>query len=583
VVRPPRTYSEEQWRKQVDRFQDEAATIASLHHPNVVHVYDYFATQGTAYMVMELLHGQNLRELAQQQDRLSEDTVLNVAHQIGTALNLVHERGKIHRDVTPNNIMLTEDDRLVLIDFGGARVYLDKTMLQTAIWTPGFAAPEAMNEAARRGPYTDVYGLAATCYCLLTGKEYDQDKNNPEHESMVGPQWWPALHHALLLDRSERTPDIPTFLHELDRGSAQQPTSQPVVAVDQTSISAVEGGQNRDVVGEVVRLNIQDVLHIEVRPAKLAWRSLCLVSPTTGWVAGDDGTILKLKLQIGGKYELIGEGHPTDDEGRDVKVRLNSISMYGLNDGWAVGDGGMILKYRRGRWTHYFQDFSKADLTGLHLTHAGEGVAVGSGGTFLFCRNGAWSPTSTSGSGFERLAELQMNGVALFDSTNGWAVGDGGWMVHIRHNQYEAPALVLPNRDFKAISMTEAGDGCIVGSGGVIMRCRGRGSWIPEPPNEFTDDLHCVQAVSSTEAWAGGEYGTILYYGLGLGNTGGNTPAWQRLPTPISEEESKETITSIQMSAGTEQEPPTGWAVGDQSAILYYDGSIWRRAELVTK
>ncbi|MCU1496998.1 MAG: serine/threonine protein kinase, partial [Acidimicrobiales bacterium] len=155
-----------------DRFLREARVLARFTHPGIVRVYEVFEEHGTAYLVMELLQGRTLVELLQAQGRpFAEPELLDVAGRVAAALRPVHAAGVLHRDVNPSNVMMTSHGRIVVIDFGLARDYDEgQTVGMTRVVTPGYAPIEQYRGEGRFGPSTDVYGLAATCYRLATGK-----------------------------------------------------------------------------------------------------------------------------------------------------------------------------------------------------------------------------------------------------------------------------------------------------------------------------------------------------------------------------------------------------------------------------
>lgn len=158
-------------RELVARFRAEAGLLASLHHDNLVAVYALGEHAGDVYFVMELVEGQPLSDVLRR--TLDRDewfpvaAVIQITSEIADALDAMHARGLIHRDVKPANILLDrERDRAVLVDVGVAA----KTgAAREAAGTPGFAAPESFYEGGDSPP-TDVYGLAATVYCVLTGR-----------------------------------------------------------------------------------------------------------------------------------------------------------------------------------------------------------------------------------------------------------------------------------------------------------------------------------------------------------------------------------------------------------------------------
>ncbi len=158
-------------RQLVERFRAEAGILASLHHRNLVQVYALGEHAGEVYFVMELVEGQPLSEVLratlERREWFPTEAVAQIALEIGDALDAMHVLGLIHRDVKPANILLDrERDRAVLVDVGVAVKAGDT---RDAAGTPGFAAPESFIDQAD-APTTDVYGLAATLYCLLVGR-----------------------------------------------------------------------------------------------------------------------------------------------------------------------------------------------------------------------------------------------------------------------------------------------------------------------------------------------------------------------------------------------------------------------------
>jgi serine/threonine-protein kinase len=167
----PAAHEAEMFAAAKARFLREGAVLARFTHPGIVRVYESFEESGTAYLVMELLDGRTLFDVLRARGPLPEREVLDIASRCGDALAVVHAAGVLHRDLNPTNVVLTPEGRVVLIDFGLAREFTaDATTPMTRIVTPGYAPPEQYTGTARYGPPTDVYGLAATVYCMLTGR-----------------------------------------------------------------------------------------------------------------------------------------------------------------------------------------------------------------------------------------------------------------------------------------------------------------------------------------------------------------------------------------------------------------------------
>jgi serine/threonine protein kinase len=154
-----------------DNFKDEALKLATCTHPHIAKYENFFNESDLPCLVMEYISGANLWDNIEKQGILEELTALLYISQIGSALTEIHSKGLLHRDVKPKNMMLRNNFEVVLIDFGLARDFIpDQTPSKTEPLTHGFAAIEQYIQGSQQGEFTDVYGLAATLYHLLTGK-----------------------------------------------------------------------------------------------------------------------------------------------------------------------------------------------------------------------------------------------------------------------------------------------------------------------------------------------------------------------------------------------------------------------------
>jgi serine/threonine protein kinase len=154
-----------------ERFVTEGRTLASLHRvPAIVQVFDYLEANGTAYIVMELLSGATLEDRILKNGKLSAEEADRILWPLLDGLEQVHGAGFLHRDIKPANILLDANGNPTLIDFGASRAAMaGRSTALTAIFTPGYAAAEQMT-SAKQGPWTDIYGLAATLYHAITGQ-----------------------------------------------------------------------------------------------------------------------------------------------------------------------------------------------------------------------------------------------------------------------------------------------------------------------------------------------------------------------------------------------------------------------------
>ena len=152
-------------------FVKEAQTLAALHHQGIVEVIDIFNENNTSYMVMPFIEGRSLQGIVEKNGPLSYPEAVNYIAQVANAVGYVHDHHILHRDIKPDNIMITADNKAVLIDFGSAREFEeDKMQAQTSMVTHGYAPPEQYSRNSRKGAYTDIYAIGATLYFVLTGR-----------------------------------------------------------------------------------------------------------------------------------------------------------------------------------------------------------------------------------------------------------------------------------------------------------------------------------------------------------------------------------------------------------------------------
>lgn len=161
------------YEKGMKNFLDEAKNMAKYAgEENFVSVHDYFAENNTAYIVMEFVEGQNLKQYMQRYGRLPIETAMVIIMPVMNALEKIHSRGMIHRDISPSNIMILPDGRVRLLDFGAAKeVSLETANMTTmsSVFKYGYSPIEQLTHGMKQGPYTDIYALCATIYEMLTG------------------------------------------------------------------------------------------------------------------------------------------------------------------------------------------------------------------------------------------------------------------------------------------------------------------------------------------------------------------------------------------------------------------------------
>ncbi|MDR2834886.1 MAG: SUMF1/EgtB/PvdO family nonheme iron enzyme [Bacteroidales bacterium] len=206
------------------KFLDEAQTVAKLNHPNIVKVLDIFDENNTTYMVMPLIEGKTLQHIVENQGSLQIDTAINYIAQICDALDYIHKIEILHRDIKPDNIIITPENKAILIDFGSAREFIqDKTQSHTSILTPGYAPLEQYSKISRKGSFSDVYAVGATFYFALTGQK-PMEAALRNIESMPAPKalnpnipahWNSTILKAMELKPENRYQNIPEFMNDL--------------------------------------------------------------------------------------------------------------------------------------------------------------------------------------------------------------------------------------------------------------------------------------------------------------------------------------------------------------------------------
>jgi formylglycine-generating enzyme required for sulfatase activity len=155
----------------LDRFLEEARTLARFKHPNIIGVRRFLRANGTAYLVMDYCEGESLESVLAGEARLPSDRLMAMLDPLLDALEVLHTTGVTHRDIKPGNIYLKADGSPLLLDFGAARQALAQhSRSVTAMATPGYAAFEQYSTNGKQGPWTDIYGLGATLYRCVTGQ-----------------------------------------------------------------------------------------------------------------------------------------------------------------------------------------------------------------------------------------------------------------------------------------------------------------------------------------------------------------------------------------------------------------------------
>ncbi|MBI1943717.1 MAG: protein kinase [Betaproteobacteria bacterium] len=264
---PQSTQHEEGYKWGLERFLQEARTLAKFSHPHIVRVLRYFEANATAYMVMDYEKGDPLKTVLQLDPQPPETRLKAMAAPLLDGLAQIHAAGFLHRDIKPENIFVRADGSPVLIDFGAARQALGgSTRSLTAILTPGYAPLEQYSGEGKQGPWTDLYALGGVLYRAAL------DRNPPDAVARVrgdslgaslaaargrySEGFLRAIEWAMALDEKQRPQSVAQWKPVLIGGGAAPATAaaSPAPTVRASSIQKSEKPKRRWplVVGVVV-------------------------------------------------------------------------------------------------------------------------------------------------------------------------------------------------------------------------------------------------------------------------------------------------------------------------------------------
>ena len=238
----------EELREATGNFQREALLLASLHHPNLPHIYEQFEEGGRWYLVMEFIEGETLEaRLSRASTGLPIEEALQIGLQLSKALGYLHSRTPpiIFRDLKPANIMLTPDGQVFLIDFGIARLFKPGQTRDTeSFGSAGYAAPEQYGKAQTTAQ-SDIYGLGATLYHLLTGDDPS------DHPFLFKPLSLPAapalaalITHMLEQDKTRRPADMIAIEQALQHIAGELAAGQKGPSASMAFVSQMQPAPN---------------------------------------------------------------------------------------------------------------------------------------------------------------------------------------------------------------------------------------------------------------------------------------------------------------------------------------------------
>ena len=302
----------ENYEKGKERFLKEARTMAKFSKDEgIVKALDFFEINNTAYIVMEYLEGITLKQYLRENQRIAPEDLIELLVPLIEALDEIHSQGLIHRDISPDNIMVLPDGRIKLMDFGAARDYTEfgEKSLSIVLKT-GYAPPEQYQTHGVQGPWTDIYALCATMYKCITGENPpdaidrvidDHLKKISEFGIVIPPQEEAAIIKGMSVSAKDRYQDIKDFCEDLYGGYEE-------TSVPENKESEVESETSSEIkVTEIAeQQKSQYILHnpkVEDDSStesgkKVTWNCLWFGSYPQSQITAEDGEIYTILTNI---------------------------------------------------------------------------------------------------------------------------------------------------------------------------------------------------------------------------------------------------------------------------------------------
>ena len=252
-VVPVNTDSDLGYQWGLDRFLQEARTLAKFSHAHIVRVNRYFEANATGYMVMDYENGESLTQLLKREPHPVEARVKEIVMPLLEGLQAVHETGFLHRDIKPANIYIRANGSPVLLDFGAARQAVNgSTKSLTAVLTPGYAPLEQYSGDGNQGPWSDIYAMGGVLYRVFTNENPPDAVSRLRNDTvpsklalLKGRISEPALRSvdwALALDEKQRPASVDLWRRAL-QGKATVPLlTREVTAPVSAHTTIVPGG-----------------------------------------------------------------------------------------------------------------------------------------------------------------------------------------------------------------------------------------------------------------------------------------------------------------------------------------------------
>jgi beta-lactam-binding protein with PASTA domain/predicted Ser/Thr protein kinase len=325
----------------VERFRREASHAAGLNHQHIVAVYDRGEWEGTSYIAMEFVDGQTLKQVIQAEAPMDPVRAIDLITQVLRAARFAHRRGVIHRDLKPHNVIVDEEQRAKVTDFGIARAGAsDMTQTGSIMGTAQYLSPEQAQGHAVT-PQSDLYSIGICLYEMLTGripfegdsavaialKQVNEAPVPPSHYNRAIPApLEDAVLRALAKDPGERFPDADAFIAALDDAKAQivagnAPPAQPTAAFAPVAMPGTPPVPVEDIVYPVAAA---PVAVVEDDGPKWPWLLLISALVVGAIVAALllTGTIGSKKVRVPGVVGITQEGAATVLHRDNLNVRF---------------------------------------------------------------------------------------------------------------------------------------------------------------------------------------------------------------------------------------------------------------------
>lgn len=244
----------ETFRTGAERFYREAQTLSRFNgNPAIVNVYEFFYENCTAYFTMEFLEGMSLKKYIDKNGALSVEKAAYIADQVSFALLSAHSGNILHRDISPDNIIICDNGRIKLIDFGAARQFTaEGTKSLSVLIKPGFTPIEQYQSKGKQGPFTDIYSLGATIYYCLTKDVMDDPMSRLDDDSEftansygINPNFFEFIKKCTAIKGVDRYADMFLFRKALQETGINP---EPIIVPEAPDEDNVKG----KVLGEIV-------------------------------------------------------------------------------------------------------------------------------------------------------------------------------------------------------------------------------------------------------------------------------------------------------------------------------------------